>query len=237
MDQAFGDIFNVDDLHYPNQHRRTIEQHERNDGAALHRPHRVVYHRQHSRDYTTGHERFCEHRALDGRCHTLHWDTDDIDEYGKVRYHTVMGLGHPITHTHTPTHRLQGSDCDVSADDRALAPDIAAGDTFDEDAFERDWQAAGFSLGRSVGARHTLLPPGLLLGQPQPQQPQPQLQPQQQRSDALAMHILADAAMADGDSEGHVSDSVDSDDEDESKVTVNDDAMPLFESRTPGQQA
>jgi len=242
MAQAFGEVFDVDDLHYPSQHRRAIEQHERN-GTAPHRPHRVVYRRHHSRDYASGRERFCEHRAIDDRYHTLHWDTDDIDERGEVRHHTARGLEQPPAHTHT--NALQGSEGDISAGGHALAPNLAAGDTFDEGAFERDWQAAGIGLGRSVGARHTRLPPGLL-GQPQPQPSQPpqppqsqqqQQQQQQQRSGALAMHTLADTAMTDRDSEGHVTDSADSDDEDESKVAVNDDAMPLFEFCTPGQRA
>ena len=76
-------------------HRRAIEQHEwarsiagGGDGSTARH---VVHRRQHSRD-SSGRERFCEHRAIDGRYRTLRWDTNDIDERGEVRRHTTSGV-------------------------------------------------------------------------------------------------------------------------------------------------
>merc|ERR1712146_770107 len=100
--------------------------------------------------------------------------------------------------------------------------DGSAEQAFDEDAFERDWRAAGFC--HDAEASGVPAPRQLPTSHPTPLRSQ-QEQEQEQQS---GMEVT------DKDSEGHVSDSPDSDNEDENKMEDYD-AMPLFETRAPGQ--
>merc|ERR1712146_643224 len=216
LDGNFGDFMNDAHLQQDCAHRRAIEQHEwarsiagGGDGSTARH---VVHRRQHTCD-SSGRERFCEHRAIDGRYRTLRWDTNDVDERGEVRRHTTSGVEADAGRTsmNMNMNMLQEASGDGSTEQ-----------AFDEDAFERDWRAAGFCHDAETDGVPT--PQQLPTSHPTPLRSQ---QDQQQQSGV---------EMTDKDSEGHVSDSPDSDNEDESKME-HEDAAPLFETRAPASTA
>ena len=215
LDGNFGDFMKDAHLQQDRMHRHAIEQHDwarRNiagsgDGTTAHH---VVHRRQHSRD-SSGRERFCEHRAIDGRYRTLRWDTNDVDECGEVRRHITSGVEADAGRTsmNMNMNKLQEASGDGSAEQ-----------AFDEDAFERDWRAAGFC--------HDAEASGVPAPRELPTSHCTPLRSQQEQQQQSGVEVT------DKDSEGHVSDSPDSDNEDESKME-HEDATPLFETRAPGQ--